>query len=267
MKLALIEMDLNFENEGFCINSCKRLLQLCSNKDIKIAFFPEMTLSGFSMNLPLLKKIYSNCEEYFTSLSRQYNISIGYGYVKIKDHKGRNQYKIQSITGETISYIKIHPFSYGEEDKYFEAGDSLYYIDIDDIKICPLICYDLRFPEIFQAASKTCHLITVAANWPAERQEHFITLLKARAIENQCYVAGINRTGIGNNLKYLGGSCIFDPMGNLIVPENIIKDDNNKILIYNISKEKVIAAQSSFPIKKDRKEDLYVKIGAIAQLP
>lgn len=252
-------MDLKFEDGSYCTKSCDRLLKLCSTEEVKIAFFPEMTLSGFSMNLPVLNKIYLNCQDFFIRLCNSYNLSIGYGYVEVIKQKGRNHYKIQNIEGESITYTKIHPFSYGEENKFYEAGGSLSFIDIEDIKICPLICYDLRFPEIFQIASKSCHLITVAANWPMERQDHFVTLLKARAIENQCYIAGINRTASGNGINYIGGSCVFDPYGNLVSPTKIIKDKNDNIFIYNILKDEVLTAQRNFPIKKDRREDIYFK--------
>ena len=121
------------------------------------------------------------------------------------------------------------------------------------ITITPFICYDLRFPEIFQIASKKSDLICVAANWPKEREKHWITLLTARAIENQCYIAGINRIGSGDGIDYSGCSMIIDPEGNIL--NNINNDEG--IIISDIYEDKVKDIRRKFTLKRDRRESLY----------
>ena len=103
-------------------------------------------------------------------------------------------------------------------------------------------------------ASKNAEVITVAANWPKEREEHWITLLKARAIENQCYVLGINRVGVGNGLKYDGASLFVSPNGKVL---NEVSS-KEEVIVRDINIDLIQAIRKSFDIKKDRREDLYI---------
>ena len=117
-------------------------------------------------------------------------------------------------------YQKIHPFSYGGEDRLFTRGNEIvaYAIEAEDSwKVQPTICYDLRFPELYRAESvRGAHLILVQANWPEARQLHWESLLRARAIENQAYVAGVNCTGDQDALHFAGGSLLVSPKGEIL---------------------------------------------------
>jgi predicted amidohydrolase len=115
---------------------------------------------------------------------------------------------------ERAAYGKIHPFSYGGEDRLFEAGREIVTVDVAGWVVQPTICYDLRFPELYRAGSgRGTHLILVQANWPEARQAHWRALLQARAIENQAFVAGVNCTGKQDGLGFAGGSAVFSPKG------------------------------------------------------
>jgi predicted amidohydrolase len=118
---------------------------------------------------------------------------------------------------EAAAYRKVHPFSYGGEDRLFEPGREIVAFDLEGWVVQPTICYDLRFPELYRAGSnRGVHLILVQANWPEARQTHWRALLQARAIENQAYVAGVNCAGNQDGLKYAGGSAVFSPKGELV---------------------------------------------------
>lgn len=175
-------------------------------------------------------------------------------------NKGKNNFAIVTPSSQiACTYTKIHPFSFGLESQFYIGGQKIFLTNIDDFCISPLICYDLRFPEIFQIASKEASLITVSANWPKSRRDHWITLLKARAIENQCYIAGVNRVGISDNIEYCGDSIIIDPLGNIL---NHI--ENKEILIiHDIDYNLVKNTRDKFNLKLDRKEDLYKQIQCI----
>jgi predicted amidohydrolase len=111
-------------------------------------------------------------------------------------------------------YRKVHPFSYGGEDKLFAGGREVVTFELDGWVVQPTVCYDLRFPELYRSGStRGTHLILVQANWPEARQAHWETLLKARAIENQAYVAGVNCIGTQGTLNYAGGSMVVHPKG------------------------------------------------------
>lgn len=119
---------------------------------------------------------------------------------------------------ERAAYRKVHPFSYGGEDRLFEPGREIVVTEIEGWVVQSTICYDLRFPELFRAGSQRgAHLILVQANWPQARQLHWDTLLRARAIENQAYVAGVNCTGSQEGLVFAGGSALYSPKGEVVV--------------------------------------------------
>lgn len=132
--------------------------------------------------------------------------------------------------------------------------------NINNITLTPFIYYDLRFPEIFQIASKPADLIIIAANWPRSKSDQWISLLKARAIENQCYVAGINSIGIGINIAYSGNSMIVNPLGEII---SFGEEGINDIIVADITHESVAEIRNTFNFKKDRKEDLYYHLNSL----
>ena len=117
----------------------------------------------------------------------------------------------------------------------------------------PLICYDLRFPEIFQIVSEQAKVIPVIASWPTARREHWMTLLKARAIENQCFILGVNRSGEGGGLSYIGDSMAVSPTGEVLAHV----EGGNGLTIVDIDPNEADAYRKSFPVKADRKPALY----------
>jgi predicted amidohydrolase len=169
--------------------------------------------------------------------------------------KAENHYTVITPSGEIISdYTKIHPFSYANEDQFFHAGEQISQFQINDFTASTFICYDLRFPEIFQAASEKAQLIIVAANWPEARREHWRCLMRARAIENQVYMVGVNCVGEIGSTKYAGDSCIIDPQGNVLAELSY----QEGLLIYDI-KNDVAHYRKEFPVKQDRKLNIYKK--------
>ena len=145
-------------------------------------------------------------------------------------------------------YHKIHPFSYSDEDKHFSAGDKPVITEINDLKFGLSICYDLRFPELYRMYGKEkVHLIVNTANWPVTRIEHWRSLLKARAIENQCYVAGVNRVGDDPEHHYNGLSSLFDPMGKEIVAV----ENEERIIFAEFPKAEVEEVREKLPFLDD----------------
>ena len=156
-----------------------------------------------------------------------------------------------------FDYAKIHPFSYSGEDRFFIGGEYQDYLYYKGFNLSAAICYDLRFPEIFQSMSKKAELIIVPANWPKVRIDHWDKLLVARAIENQCYIAGVNCVGEIGGVSYCGGTKLVNPNGDIVIPDEIESDDNKeKLLIYDIEND-VENVREAFPVKKDRRENIY----------
>ncbi len=253
MKAALVQMDICFENKQKNTETALGYIREAACSGADIVLFPEMTLTGFSMNTALTAEENSETADLMKKAASENGIAVGFGWVKRSGEKAENHYTVASADGEILSdYVKIHPFSYSGEDRYFNAGDKLSSFTLCGKKISVFICYDLRFPEIFQAASEESEVIIVAANWPERRSEHWKVLLRARAIENQSWILGVNCFGTQQNLYYSGNTCAVRPDGTTAASV----DDTAGIIYAEISDE-CRRAREGFPVKKDRRTELY----------
>lgn len=254
MLIGLAQMNIIWEDSKLNLEKCEAFIKDASNRNVELLLFPEMTFTGFTMNIDKLDLSEENIINWLKTQAINFKINLGIGYAIKVHNKGENKYAIISKYGEVLlNYTKIHPFSKVKEDEKYYKGNKIVSCNIGDTNISSFICYDLRFPEIFQKASKEAHLITVAAAWPASRSSHWNALLKARAIENQCYIAAINRVGIGDGLEYIGESQIIDPNGEVITKLRFCEE----LILGEINIKDVLEVQNSLSVKADRREDLY----------
>ena len=183
---------------------------------------------------------------------------LGFGWVKAAESgKAENHYSIVAPDGSLFfDMVKLHPFSYAQEDQFFEKGNALPTCEIDGIRFGCLICYDLRFPEVFSALAPKTDCMLVPANWPERRKLHWCSLLTARAIENQVYVAGINCVGTQDGLHYSGDSRFIAPDG------TILQDCRSAsgCFVCDLSAKTVAETRQVFPVQKDRRPDFYRSI-------
>ena len=263
MKIALGQLKIFWEDKKANMEKLKICLKQLS--DVDLFLMPEMSLTGFSMNTEKTKENKKETVCQIRELARQYDIAIGVGWVKDLGTTCENHYSIISPEGELLDYAKLHPFSYGEESLYFTGGDTLPLCSYKGFEIGVQICYDLRFPEPFQILSQKADLIVVPANWPAARRDHWDTLLRARAIENQVYIAGINCAGSMGGQYYSGDSVLYRPDGtkvqagrNILSGKEAIPEE--AVFVYEIDNQ-IRKYRESFPVKKDRREALYRKLG------
>jgi len=250
-------MEPLWENKQGNFEASARFLEEAREKQVDFLLFPEMSMTGFSMHPEKIGENRDHSETllYFQEKAKAYGIYIGIGYVEYLLPKSYNCYAIISPEGKILAdYRKIHPFTFGTESAYYTGGNEIVDCRVGEFTVTPFICYDLRFPEIFQIASDNSQLIVVPANWPSDRREHFITLLKARAIENQCYIAGINRVGHARTLSYSGDSMVIDPFGNILADGG----EGEKLVTADIQLSLVEKYREEFPAKKDRRKDIYV---------
>ena len=258
MKIALVSLNQKWEDKIANRIQCAEYVDLAMDSKCDLVIFPEMTLTGFSMNVESCSEDYKYSETlvFFQNLSIKYQISIIFGMIMSIDNTYENRLIVLNKNGEVIAdYAKIHPFSYSGEDKIFRAGENLGFANINQIDFGLSICYDLRFPELYQILSQKATVIVNIANWPAKRLDHWKTLIKARAIENQVYMIAVNRTGTdGNGLLYEESSMVFDPEGNCLNPESTIKD----LSVYTIDADFTEFIRAGFPMKNDRKVNFYI---------
>ncbi len=251
MKIILAQTHIEWENKEENIAYAKKIIK--ENTDSDIILFPEMSFTGFSMNTVVTKESGSTVE-LMKNVALKNNITIGFGWVKDCGDKCENHYTIVDKDGDVLSdYAKIHPFSYSGEDNYFCGGDSIVTFEMGGISFCTFICYDLRFPELFRVVADKVHAIIIPANWPAKRSEHWKTLLRARAIENQLYIFAINCVGDMGGQYYSGDSCIITPNGDIV---ELISDEEG-IICYDFSDD-VEVYRNSFPVLKDRNPKVYL---------
>lgn len=259
IRIALAQTHIVWEDKEKNYEIAGKRIEEAVSRGAEIIFFPEMSFTGFSMNTDCTKEKDEKTIRRMGALAAGYHVGIGFGWVKDCIQtcgKCENHYTVVDSAGEVLSdYAKIHPFSYSGEDMKFQGGSALVHFMLNGIPCSNLICYDLRFPEVFQIVSGRAHVVVVPANWPAKRSAHWKTLLRARAIENQVYILAVNCVGEIGGVLYTGDSCIIAPDGDvkaqLSGSEGIIDwgltDDAHRF-------------RKAFPVKKDRREGLYAKL-------
>jgi len=179
---------------------------------------PEMFATCFSINVEATTQPAREIEQFVFQLAKSRQATVVAGLAaRDEQQRARNLAIVARPTGTLLThYSKIHPFTLGGEADCYLAGDKVVTFGWQGFTVAPFVCYDLRFPEIFRHATKRgANLFVVIANWPIARAEHWVTLLRARAIENQAYVVGVNRVGRDPNLVYGGRSILVDPMGTI----------------------------------------------------
>lgn len=246
MKIYCVQHDISWENRSANFAKVDALLSSARPEPGSLVLLPEMFSSGFSMNVTAIREGRERATERFlATTAKNHGIHLLGGIVTTKTNgKGSNQCVVFTPAGRELArYTKLQPFSPGGESANYDAGRSPVLFDWHGFTVAPFICYDLRFPEHFRTATKRgAQLITVIANWPVTRIQHWVTLLQARAIENQAYVAGVNRCGADPKLNYNGRSLIINPKG------EILADAGNG--------ESVIAAEVSVAELKSYRKDL-----------
>jgi predicted amidohydrolase len=256
IKLAISSLDQVWkdkaENQAACDKHCKA----AAEAGVDLIVFPEMTLTGFCMDAEELSESPDGSEtvSFFKELAVRYRLTILFGFIA-KSSGYSNRAIAVDPEGQVIaSYDKIHPFVHAGEDKIFTGGQRLSIFRIKGAIIGLTICYDLRFPELYSALSKQCNLVVNIANWPASRHLHWDTLLRARAIENQFYMLGVNRSGTdGKGVEYCKSSICYHPSG-VAEPSRPITDSLDYI---NLDIESLESFRQSFPTLSSRREKLY----------
>jgi len=248
MNISIIQPDLVWEDKYRNFKNLSELISPLYNKT-DIIILPEMFNTGFSMNPEQLsEEPEEETFDWMIKLAHKGNFGLCGSYTVKQDMHFFNRWIFVTPESESLYYDKRHLFSMGGEDKFFSSGKTRLVFSFRGIRISPYICYDLRFP----VWSRNCNdydLMINAANWPESRSDVWNTLLKARAIENQCYVAGVNRIGTdGNGIKYCGESVILDPYGRIIASAN---SNEQGSITGEISMTELSDFRKKFPVLND----------------
>ena len=253
MKIALIQTEI----KDFCIEEnyqCFESLLNKVDKDTDLVVLSEMFLTGFITDISLAKHSKEKGLSLMRNFANKNNIVID-GSLLVEDNgKYLNRHYFISTNKEAY-YDKVHLFSLSDEAKVLSNGEKKnVIISYKDFNIKLLTCYDLRFPLSSMNAYNgkfLYDLLIYVASWPQSRREQWLTLLKARAIENQSYVIGVNRVGKhANHTLYSGDSCIMNTKGEIIP---YIKNVEDKIFYYELNKKELDTRRQKFPTYLDWK--------------
>lgn len=220
MKTLLVQLDPVWENRSANHDKARRLVASACPTPGSLIILPETFSTGFSMNVAVTSEPENGpTEQFLRDMAAQHQCCVMGGVVtQTADGRGLNQALAISPDGSVLArYTKNHPFTFGGESEVHMAGKDVSLFEWHGLRIAPMICYDLRFPEVARkAASAGAEMLIYIAAWPVKRIQHWITLLQARAIENQAYVIGVNRCGSDPQFTYTGRSLVVDPHGIII---------------------------------------------------
>lgn len=251
LTVSLIQSSLHWENPEANLKMFDQKIDRVANES-ELVVLPEMFSTGFSMNAEkLAEKMDGPTVGWMKQKASKKNIVLTGSVIIEEDGHYYNRLLWILPNKEIAYYDKRHLFSYADEQKFYTPGKKRLVAQINGWKIGLFICYDLRFPVWLRQPAepeKRFDLLICIANWPASRALAWNTLLQARAIENQCFVAGVNRTGRdGNRISYDGDSCFIDPEGVIIKK----KHQEEALIIRTLQKNKIRETRNRYPFLGD----------------
>ena len=217
MKVCLLQTDIFWEQKEANMASIEE--KLSEVEDIDWLILPEMFTTGFSVNSKVLAEhVETNTFKWMKQQALRYDAVVSGSFITKSAEGIRNTLLSVSSKGIINEYHKKNLFTYGGESDLFSPGNSKQTFQVREFDCLGLICYDLRFPEWSRYGNPIYDVLFFVASWPKARIEQWTALLRARAIENQCYVVGVNRVGVdGTGLEYNGQSIVFDCTGKELV--------------------------------------------------
>lgn len=257
LKVTLVQVDLAWENKQANLDYISTLLK--DVRDTDLIILPEMFSTGFSMrSKDLAENMMGNSVKWMRDLASAKNAAVCGSLIIEDDEKFYNRLIWMEPDGTSAHYDKRHLFSLAGEDKHYTGGKHKIFPELKEWKILPLICYDLRFPvwsrqspPFTELGANPYHLLVYVANWPERRVYAWEQLLIARAIENQCYVVGVNRIGMdGNDVYHNGCSLVVDPMGQKLYESK----GEESVKTYTLSGLQLESIREKLPFLDDRDE-------------
>ncbi|MBM9499829.1 carbon-nitrogen family hydrolase [Leptospira sp. 201903071] len=266
LNVALVQCDLSWENQEANYDHVRNLILSTLDKKKEerpdLILLPETFATGFTMRSERIAEPNDGpTETFLKKIAKETEAYICAGWIR-KNPEGKPFNTVSVVKpdgGIVLRYSKIHPFTFGGEDRHYSSGSEILSYDLNGFRITPFICYDIRFPEIFRRVAGETDIFTIHANWPIPRIHHWELILKTRAIENQAYVFGVNRIGIAGynkSVHHNGHSLAVAPNGDF----TDAGDEVETILFYKAEKKSIIEYRETFPVLRDRKDPETIKV-------
>jgi predicted amidohydrolase len=249
LKIALIQANLVWQNaEQNRNNFSEKINQISEHVDLIV--LPEMFSTGFSLQpTSLAETMQGETVQWMQKTAYEKQCAIGGSVIISEENKYYNRFLFVHPSGKIEHYNKRHLFTLAGEEKVYTQGNEKLIVDLKGWKICPFICYDLRFP-VWARNVENYDVLLYVANWPKPRVAAWDTLLKARSIENMCYTIGVNRIGEDeNNLAYVGHSAAYDCLGEQIAETVSGKED---IAVVTLNKEHLNKVRTTLNFLNDK---------------
>jgi omega-amidase len=253
LKITLIQSELVWEDISSNLTGFDNTINAVE-EDTHLIILPEMFSTGFTMNAAeLAQDMKGSAVKWIKQKSAEKTVDILGSIIADDGGKFFNRLVWAKPDGEIFTYDKKHLFRMAGEEKIYSAGSKNITVELNGWRIRPFICYDLRFPVWTRNMKNQYDAAIFIANWPERRSAHWKALLQARAIENQCYVIGVNRVGTdGNGLTYSGDSSIIDPWGTVIFQKSNQTCIHTAELSYDVLK----TSREDFPVWMDADNDI-----------
>ena len=253
MRIALLQFDIAWEEKATNYDRVRIIARKAADEGADLLCLPELFATGYTMNpRRLAEGLDGETPAFLSGLARDTGMVVIGSFIEEGETRPRNSAIVFDECGEMLFlYSKIHLPSFLHEGEHYEAGGRLSLFEAKGTKMSVVICYDLRFPELFRSlADRGAIGVFVVASWPGERIGHWDVLLRARAIENQVFVFGVNRAGSSPLGTYPGHSAVIDPFGNVLTsaPEN-----REVLLIADVDFGMVGEVRERLPVREDRR--------------
>lgn len=255
LRVALGEYDIGWHTPEASLASADSLVRDAVGCGARLVVLPEMATTGFTMDAAQAAPLASPAVEELRAIARRYDVWLIAGVAMREDPVSDGEACVVNAalaidpTGEIAAvHRKQRLFAFAGEHDVYRAGTNATTVTIEGVRVGLFICYELRFAEVFAAVADRCDCMVVIANWPAARRPHWDTLLRARAIENQCVVLGVNRLGEGGGIAYDGGSAAYDAWGDPLPSEG-----GCGVPVVTIDAGRVAEVRAKYPFLKDRR--------------
>jgi predicted amidohydrolase len=246
MNITTIQTNIIWEDKD---SNLKNYQSKIDNIESDLIILPEMFTTGFTMDpKPHAETMDGKTVQWMKQNASEKDLAICGSIIIEEEGKYFNRFIWVNPDGSIYHYDKKHLFPFAGEDEHYAPGNSKLIIEYKDWKICPLICYDLRFP-VWSRNVEDYDVLIYVANWPSKRKLAWRSLLVARAIENQCYVIGVNRVGEdGNNLSYNGDTSLINALGETLY----INSQSEDVFTTTLSKLELNKVRTQLPFLKDK---------------
>ena len=255
MRVAAIQHDIAWEQPERTRDHVRPLIAKAAADGARLIVLAEMFATGFSMQPERIAEDEGGpSEQYLLDAAAEHDAYLVASIAQRgPDGNYRNNAIVATPAGTVTRYAKIHPFSFAGEHERYTAGTERCTVTIEGLRVSPFVCYDLRFADEFWALAHDTDVYVVPANWPTPRHEHWRALLRARAIENQAYVVGVNRVGTVRELGHSGGSAIIDPLGTVLAGDDPADESREAVYCVDIDPATVRDVRAKFPFLADRR--------------